>query len=158
MILSATGHRPDKLGGYGPGVYERLLALAMSSLTRLQPDEVISGMALGWDTAVAEAAYLLDIPFHAYLPFQSQACKWPRDAQRLHQGLCKVAASVVVCSDDPYAGWKMQVRNDCMEAASDEILALYNGDAKGGTYNAVQNAQRKGKVIHNVWKEWEGTR
>lgn len=158
MILSATGHRPEKLGGYGRPAYDRLFSFAMVVLQRLQPEEVISGMALGWDTAVAEAAYILGIPFHAYLPFPSQASTWPRDSQKLHSNLCAVASSIVTCSQDPYAGWKMSVRNDCMEAASDEILALYNGDPTGGTANAVRHALKVGKTVHNVWNEWKDFR
>ena len=72
MIIAATGHRPDKLGGYGSIVADRLFHLAYETLEELAPTLVISGMALGWDMAVAEAAFCLDIPFHAYRPFEGQ--------------------------------------------------------------------------------------
>ncbi len=153
MILSATGHRPEKLGGYGPDVYERLLAFAMQQLRSLGPEVVISGMALGWDTAIAEAAVLLDIPFHAYLPFPSQPSRWPPASRRLHAGLVAAAAHVEVCAEDPYAAWKMSNRNHCMVEAADTVLALYDG-SPGGTANCVEYARSKGKPVVNAWSEW----
>lgn len=51
MIICATGHRPNKLGGYGRDVYARLVKLAYDYLAVQKPDAVISGMALGWDQA-----------------------------------------------------------------------------------------------------------
>jgi len=55
MILAVTGHRPEKLGGYGPAVAERLFNLASSELQGLRPEYVLTGMAIGWDQAVADA-------------------------------------------------------------------------------------------------------
>lgn len=153
-ILSATGHRPEKLGGYNPRVYDKLLNLAMKHLQIIKPKLVISGMALGWDMAVAEASLLLGIPYDAYRPFPSQSSMWPRDSKVLHRNLCAGARNVVDCEDDPYEAWKMQYRNDCMRKDSNAILALYNGDPTGGTANAVRAAQKEGKEIINLWDEW----
>jgi len=44
-ILAGTGHRPDKLGGYGAGVSTRLVDLARVALMNYRPDEVVSGGA-----------------------------------------------------------------------------------------------------------------
>lgn len=55
MIVAGTGHRPNKLGGYGDDVFERLVALARTYLWHMEPWHVISGMALGWDQALAQA-------------------------------------------------------------------------------------------------------
>ncbi|MBD2505253.1 hypothetical protein H6G83_32415 [Anabaena azotica FACHB-119] len=52
-IIAATGHRPTKLGGYSPAVLSRLTDLATAYFERISPTQVISGMALGWDTAIA---------------------------------------------------------------------------------------------------------
>lgn len=51
MIVAATGHRPNKLGGYAHWDAERAIDLAMRYLTLLKPSRVISGMAQGWDQA-----------------------------------------------------------------------------------------------------------
>lgn len=49
--VAFTGHRPDKLGGYdGSPLQDRIGIVLKSLLAPLQPDVVISGMALGVDT------------------------------------------------------------------------------------------------------------
>lgn len=55
MILAVTGHRPNKLGGYSKQAYRKLVKIAEVNLKKLNPDKVISGMALGWDQALAQA-------------------------------------------------------------------------------------------------------
>ena len=81
MIVAATGHRPDKLGGYGEAVRDRLIDGAMRYMEQEKPDEVISGMALGWDQAWAIAAIRLGIPLICALPFEGQFSKWPQESQ-----------------------------------------------------------------------------
>ena len=69
MIVAATGHRPNKLAPlsicYSTRVLQRLIDLATAYLEKSNPDAVISGMALGWDTAIAIAAIKLNIPLTA---------------------------------------------------------------------------------------------
>lgn len=71
--MAGTGHRPDKLGGYGAGVSSRLVDLARAALLRCRPNEVMSGMALGWDTALALGAIELGIPLTAHA--QGRKCE-----------------------------------------------------------------------------------
>jgi len=70
LVIAATGHRPDKLGGYGSDVHRRLVELAARYLDLEQPTCVISGLALGWDLAFADAALLLGLPVHGAVPFE----------------------------------------------------------------------------------------
>ena len=49
----------------------------MDYLERARPDAVISGMALGWDQAVARATADLGIPWVAAITFEGQESKWP---------------------------------------------------------------------------------
>lgn len=74
-IICGTGHRPDKLGGYSNEVTQKLIRVCRFGLEKLQPSLVISGMALGYDQALAEAAIELKIPFHAYCPCYGQDSK-----------------------------------------------------------------------------------
>jgi uncharacterized phage-like protein YoqJ len=153
VILCGTGHRPDKLGGYGQDVFDRLVDLASAQLEVLKPHLVISGMALSWDQALARAACECAIPFHAYVPFPGMHQRWPGDSQKFWHALMHSAEKVITCSEEPYAGWKMQVRNERMVDASDLVLALWDGSS-GGTSNCVGYANRKGVEIINVWDEW----
>ena len=63
MIVAGTGHRPNKLGGYNNESFLKLVNIAEDALKQMEVTEVISGMALGWDMALAQAAINLNIPF-----------------------------------------------------------------------------------------------
>ena len=154
MILSATGHRPHKLGGYGEGVQGRLVALARTALLELRPSMVITGMALGWDTAVAMACQRLAIPYIAAIPFNGQQTAWPPFSRDQWEELVEDAVTLKVVCEGGYAPWKMQVRNEWMVDNSDQVLALWNG-TKGGTANCVAYAEKKNKPIINLWEKYE---
>src|SRR5262245_52551204 len=92
MIVSGTGHRPPR--GYanfredlGTPKYrfrlfrEKLQEFAVGQLRLYKPDKVLTGMALGWDTALAEACVRLSIPFAAVVPCDNQDRFW-EDAQK----------------------------------------------------------------------------
>ena len=50
MKLAGTGHRPDKLGGWDvPAAHGRVNDSGLAVLEQLEPSEVMSGMACGWD-------------------------------------------------------------------------------------------------------------
>lgn len=157
MILAATGHRPDKLGGYSTGNAQKLVALAIKHVTAFKPDVVISGMALGWDQAVAQAAMELGIEWWAYLPFAGQEQRWPETSQKLYLKMVSMAHAVHIVEKGGYAAWKMQSRNIAMINTCDHIIALWNGDHSGGTANCIRYAETKGKPVANVWKDWTRT-
>lgn len=158
MILAGTGHRPNKLrigalDGYHPAVHARLVDLAHAALQREAPTRVISGMALGWDTALAEAAVDLGVPFDAYVPFAGQESRWPEASRRRYHDLLAHAARVVVVSPGGYAPDKMQLRNERMVDDSDLLLALWDGSA-GGTRNCIDYARSVGHRHRNLWTSW----
>lgn len=150
MIVCGTGHRPDKLGGYTKEANQRLIHLAEYWLKSARPKIVISGMALGWDQALAQAAVNVGIPFHAYIPFEGQESKWPEESRKAYTRLMYKAECWNECSPPGYAVWKMQVRNESMVNDADVVLALWNG-SDGGTANCVAYAKKQGKRIVNLW-------
>ena len=151
IIVAGTGHRPDKLGGYSEDAYLRLIDLAGPWLEEHSPDSVISGMALGWDQALADAAIYLKIPVIAAIPFVGQELKWPKQSQEKYHTILSQVLKVVPVCEPGYAAYKMQLRNTWMVDNATEILAIYNGDLFGGTYNCIQYAIKKGKPIYNLW-------
>ena len=153
MIICGTGHRPNKLGGYGIETTNKLIQIASDWLREQKPTKVISGMALGWDMALASAAISNEIPLVAAVPFKGQEVKWPQESQKEFNRLLEKATSVVFVSDGGYAAWKMQVRNEWMVDNADVILALYNGDTSGGTYNWIRYAKKKEKQVVNLWEK-----
>lgn len=152
MILSVTGHRPNKLGGYSPEAYRKLLALAMNQVIKLQPSLVITGMALGWDTAIAEACFQLNVPYLAAVPFKGQECLWPALSQYKYRNLLFHAQEVVIVSTGSYSAGKMNKRNRFMVDKADSVLALWDG-TQGGTGNCVAYAKLKGKPIINCYED-----
>lgn len=155
VVLAATGHRPDKLGGYSMGARVRLTRFATGVIPQYAPDEFISGMALGWDTACALAALALGIPLVAAVPFEGQESQWPQDAQFLYRWILSQAARVVIVSPGGYAAHKMQIRNQWMVDNSNLLLALWNG-SPGGTANCITYAEGVGRLYGNPWHQWLG--
>lgn len=155
FVVCGTGHRPNKIGGYGPVPETKLLRLAQSALAALRdehgPLEVISGMALGWDTALARAALSLEIPFVAAIPFLGQEKMWPSSSQDSYNDLLRESARQIIVCEGKYAPWKMLERNKWMVDNSDLVLALWDG-SKGGTGHCVSYAKEKNKEILNLWE------
>ena len=152
-IIAATGHRPNKLGGYGGEAEQKLIDFAAAVLQQHQPSTIISGMAIGWDMAVAQAAVRLGIPFHAYIPFNGQELKWPDSTRLYYRALMRHAQHIVVCSDGGFTKEVMQKRNVAMVDNCDELVALWNGSS-GGTANCLSYAQSIHRPYTNYWPEW----
>lgn len=123
-------------------------------LTR--PARVISGMALGWDQAIALAALQLGIPVAAYVPFQGQENAWPGESRRRYHEILNQCAEILVVSPGGYTASAMQLRNRRMVDDADVVLAMWDGTS-GGTANCVNYALSKNKFIHNMWPEYSGT-
>lgn len=152
MIIACTGHRPSKL----PTSYnlKPLITLAGQWLDENRPDIVISGVALGWDQAVALAAIERGIPVHAYVPFIGQADAWPPAAHATYQKILQACAEVRVISPGGYSPDKMQRRNEAMVNDCDLLLALWDGGPKGGTANCIAYAEIEGCKIVNLWPKY----
>lgn len=154
-IIAVTGHRPGKLGGYGTDVLCRLTKLSTKYLRELSPKEVITGMALGWDTACALAAINLQIPFVAALPFEGQDRFWTRTQKLMYRNILTHASEVVtLATRHDLTGY--QQRNEWMADRCEEVLALWDG-SPGGTANMIRYATGPGRwrKLHNVWEEWK---
>lgn len=155
--LTVTGHRPDQLGGYNHDTHLALLETARQSLVKLDPELVITGMALGWDQAIAEAAIELNIPFIAAVPFIGQEQAWKAiKVRERYREILKHAQEVKIVSEGGYHPYKMIVRNNWMVdqlGSDDGILALWNGRQEGGTYACIQYARSQGFTFYNVWNK-----
>ncbi len=159
MIYAVTGHR--QLGGYSPQNQNKLDTFALRVISRMAREEspgfsIITGMALGWDQAIALACSVYRIPYTAAIPFKGQEDIWPQDAKDVYHALLQSAAKIVTVSEGGFQPWKMQARNEWMVDHADKVVALWDERSTGGTWNCVKYAQKKGKEVINVWKEWEG--
>lgn len=158
MIVTGTGHRPDKLGGYDKEVFRRLCKFAEQELVRLNVRTAIVGGALGWDMALGVAALCLKIPYVMILPFEGYDERWT-DQQRVVNDMLRMGAREVgfVCKPG-YERWKMQRRNQVMvdtaQSYQGKVLALWNG-TDGGTANCVRYAEERRVPVENVWPSWK---
>lgn len=159
-IIAGTGHRPNKIkvgsfDGYSPMIYDLLVEFAEIKLNQFRwpPGEIISGMALGWDQALAEAALRLDIPLIAAVPFEGQESKWPRESQKRYNWILSKAHDVVIVSPGPYSPNKLHDRNEWMVDNCNLLLTLWDG-SEGGTKACINYAEWKGREMHHLWDEW----
>lgn len=151
MITAVTGHRGSKLG-YGREVDTRLTKTAIIYFSKNRPDEIITGMALGWDMAVAEAADILRIPFTAAVPCPSQASQWPKQSQNRWNWLLSGAKYVHYCCEE-YSPRAMQIRNEFMVDNAEQLVALWDGSS-GGTGNCIRYATGKIPIV-NLWDTYQ---
>lgn len=150
MKIAATGHRPEKLGGYDTANLHASARIARQYLQLADVTEVVSGMAQGWDTAVALAALSLGVPLVAAIPFKGQESKWPEEARKRYFGILRRAKTVYVVSTGGYHPAKMQARNEFMVDYAAGLLAAWDG-SDGGTRNCIDYAILCGKPFDNVW-------
>lgn len=164
--VACTGHRPDKLGGWDIDWVDRLLDRvaidAVASLTP-RPQRLIVGMAPGWDFACARAAYSLDIPYTAAVPFTKQPSRWTQRYRDEWSELCERADFLQIVTpdgsfDDSVGGVvkAMHDRNEWMVDRGSRLLALWNG-TPGGTAGTVRYARNCGYGVEiiNVWDQYE---
>lgn len=157
MIVAGTGHRPNKLGGYSPDATDHVFRVAQRALEEFlakDPDlTVISGMALGWDSALAFGALELGLPLICAIPFAGQERAWPTKSQDWYHKVLRKATEVVIVSPGGYSSEKMQIRNEYMVDHSDHIAALWNG-TPGGTSNCLRYARLQNKPTTNFWEDF----
>lgn len=113
-----------------------------------EPDEVVSGMALGFDMIWAEEALGLGINVVAAIPFEGQESTWPRASREAYQELLShpLVEQVICAPGGPTSvNHKFDHRNrwmvDRAKASGDgKLVAAWDGTS-GGTMNTVLYAQ-----------------
>lgn len=165
LVIAGTGHRTEKLGGYNQGAEQKVLVVARHAIANAKPSRVISGMALGWDTALALAALESQVPLIAAVPFEGFDSKWPTPSRRVYQSILEKAQEIVVVdkindgryqelnNNIPpgiYSSIKLQTRNVWMVDNCEHLLALWDGSS-GGTANCLKYARTAKREWTNFW-------
>lgn len=151
MFVAATGHRPDKLGGYDfyNPTREWVRYRIRQELAKLNPIACISGMALGVDQDFAWVAMSMGIPVLAAIPFEGQESRWPESSQAFYRDLrVRCYHTEIVCQGG-YAPWKMQKRNEWMVDHCQILVAVWDG-GPGGTGNCVKYATKVGRQMIRI--------
>ena len=114
---------------------------------------IISGVALGFDTIVAEVAIEMGIPFIAAVPFAEQAAQWPEADRNHYMDLLSKTKDVyihpqAVSGNKVYAGYFG--RNRWIVKNSQLLVAYMINDKDGGTAYTWGEATKAGKRTINV--------
>ena len=154
MKIMVTGHRPPKVGGYGPSptqdwIREQLRDVLSRAKTKHPNIEVISGMALGVDQWWAEIGLSMGCKVKGYVPFLKQHHAWPKESQEHYLSILQKIGreNIVLCSEGDYSAIKMQIRNERMVDDADFCVAVWDGSS-GGTGNCVRYIKTAGKPMY----------
>ncbi len=150
-----TGHRPHKFPWkYNEGD-ERCLALKaalteqISALVEAGITDFFSGGADGVDCWAALIVLALReknpaLKLHCILPHEGQADKWSSSAQERYYSILSQADSVEYVSRKFYDRCMLD-RNQRLVESAGLLLAVYNGERRGGTAATVRYAQKLGR-------------
>jgi uncharacterized phage-like protein YoqJ len=143
MIVGITGNRwiyKNKLA------YDFCIDELSNAFKAFNPSKVISGMAIGVDSAAVDVCIKQKIPYVCAVPFIGQELFWPEDVQNKYKNYLSQSDDVVVVSPGGYAAWKMQKRNEWIVDNCDILLAFYDYSL-GGTKNCINYANTKNKNV-----------
>ena len=110
-----------------------------------------SGMADGSDVWLSQMVLDLRkensvLRLHCFLPCKGQADKWSAAAQERYHSILEQADSLNYISRKYYDGCMIDRNHRLVEAAG-RLLAVYNGERRGGTAATVRYAQKLGREI-----------
>ncbi len=152
-----TGHRPRKFPwGYDEAdarcvALKQTLAKQIAKLVGAGYTDFLSGMAEGTDTWAALTVLSLKkenpaLKLHCVLPCEGQADKWPASARELYSSILEQADNVVYVTRE-YSKDCMLKRNRYLVDHAACLLAVYNGEQRGGTAMTVRYARKLKREI-----------
>lgn len=144
-IIGVTGHRDICHNK------ETLRKALKEVLLKENAGSVITGMAVGFDTLVAEVCIESGIPFIAAVPCLGQERVWPKAVQEHYKTLLESADRIHITSSGGYAAWKMFVRNQWIVDNSSLMIAYHDGSDKGGTASCVAYALKQKRKVINLY-------
>lgn len=156
-ICAFTGHRPRKFPwrnneAVGDCVeLKKVLAEQIKKLADNGVTDFLTGLALGVDTWAALSVLGLQkenpaLKLHCILPGREQADPWTVSERGVYQSILEQADSVVYVNRN-YTRNCMLERNHFLVDHCDFLLAVYNGERRGGTAATVRYAQKANREI-----------
>ena len=155
-----TGHRPDKLP-WGEEESDprcvrlkRAVAQAVEGAYVSGARHFITGMARGIDLYCAEAVLALreaeeDITLECARPCETQSDSWPEGERERYRSILE-RCDYETLVQHHYDRFCMMRRNRYMVDRSGLLIAVYNGVPKGGTFQTLAYAMKKGLAVHTI--------
>ena len=158
-----TGHRPHKFPWRYDETDSRCVALKavlseqIAMLVNTGFTQFLSGMAEATDTWSALSILGLReknpaIKLHCILPCKEQADKWSASSRDRYHSILDRADSIVYVSRAYHKNCMLD-RNRFLVDPAAVLLAVYNGERRGGTAATMRYAQKMGReivVIHPI--------
>ena len=152
-----TGHRPHKFPWRYDETDSRCVALKaalteqITVLVEIGITDFFSGCADGVDCWAALIVLELRkknpaLKLHCILPHEGQDDKWSNSAQERYRFILNQADSVEYVSREYYDGCMLE-RNRRLVDTTGLLLAVYNGEWRGGTAATVRYARKLGRSI-----------
>lgn len=145
MKVGITGHRPERIPHP-----EGIKCLISASLEHHRTSLFYQGMAAGVDLWSAKEAWKLKVPYVCVRPWAGHK---PRIADEIeYEKVLKHSAGVVdVSGIQEYTGpWLYSKRNEYIVDAVDVMIAVWDGEPFGGTYNCVKYAWSKSVPVFRL--------
>ena len=105
--------------------------------------------------ALAQASVDLGIPLVAAVPFKGQESRWRPEQKDLYHTLLSKAEHVEIVCNGGYSGWKFIQRDRWMVDHAEAMIALWNGECNGGTWQTIKYAESVERPVYNIWSGWK---
>ena len=135
MIMTVTGHRPQRLKGQ----QKLIKKWAIEQLTYFHPSAIYDGMAQGADQIIAIAAKELGIPIICCYPFPKQ------HFHPIEQWIMENNQTIFTSHN--YSKESYYIRDCYMVDHADMLLCVWDGVGGGGTFLTRNYAIKKNKKI-----------
>ena len=159
-VVAVTGHRPQHLDGdFSLSSPFWMWIAAHLDRCLVGAAHLRCGMAIGVDILAAERAWLLDLPYSAFVPFEGQAGNWPQSSRIRYARTLTRASRRILVHEGGYAAWKLHSRNLAMltgtvgeasHGSASRLIAVWNGKQSGGTYQTVVKAEALGIEVVRI--------
>lgn len=152
-----TGHRPSKLpwrldySASGYIAFHSALEKQIEEFSAAGIKNYFCGMAIGTDLICAQIVLALRernpaIKLHCAIPCKSQADKWEASLRDQYHAVLAEADSVIFVNREWTKNCMLE-RNRFMVDRCSIVLAVYNGEYRGGTAATVRYARKMGREI-----------
>lgn len=152
-----TGHRPKKLPWRNDetapecAALKAMLTEQIAALIEKGFTHFMSGMAEGTDVWAAQSvlAFREENPalkLHCILPCFNQSEKWSASSQAQYRSILGQADSVIFINREDKKDCMLE-RNRFLVSYAATVLAVYNGERRGGTAATVRYARRLGRKV-----------
>lgn len=152
-----TGHRPQKLpwrfDETAPGcvALKETLTTQITALVEDGYTEFLTGMAEGVDLWAAQIVLALRVTnpslrLHCILPCAEQSARWSAASREQYRAILEQADSIIFVNRMNKKDCMLE-RDRFLVSYASVILAVYNGERRGGTAATVRYARKLGREL-----------